>query len=422
MTSALTLARGREKTLLRRHPWIFSGAVARADAAASGETVDVLAADGRWLAKAAFSPSSQIRARVWSFDPSDEIDAAFMRRRLRRAIAVRAELGHTAQGACRLVHAEADGLPGLIVDRYGEHLVCQFLAAGVERHKSEIVAALGELLSPRGVFERSDSEARGKEGLEPRVGTLWGEEPPAELEIDEGGLRFLVDVRQGHKTGFYLDQRLNRELLARFAADRDVLNAFAYTGAFTAWALQGGARRVTQIETSGPSLELARKMIEHNGFADREVESIADDVFKVLRRFRDAGRGFDVIVLDPPKFAASAAQVERAARGYKDINLLALKLLRPGGVLFTFSCSGHVKPPLFQKIVADSAADAGREVQIVRFLSQAEDHPVALHVPETQYLKGLVCRVITTAEPNPPPSKPPRDDANSRPRPEDTDR
>jgi len=397
----LILKPGREKSLLRRHPWIFSGAVARVEGEPQpGDTVEVRAADGRWLARAAYSPHSQIRARVWSFAEDETITPDFFRNRLARALAVRDARSHphTSLPALRLVNAESDFLPGLIVDRYADWLVCQFLSAGVERWKREIVAALGELIPQAGIYERSDAEVREKEGLPLVTGPLAAfaqrrAAPPMLVEIEESGCRFLVDVQGGHKTGFYLDQRDNRALLAAHAAGREVLNCFAYTGGFGVLALKGGAAHVTNLDSSAPALELARRNLELNGYGADRFTNQAGDVFAVLRHYRDARRQFDLIVLDPPKFAESQSQVARAARGYKDINLLAFKLLRPGGLLFTFSCSGAVAPALFQKIVADAAVDAGRDAQILHRMTQAADHPVALSFPEGEYLKGLVCQV-----------------------------
>lgn len=391
----LQLKPGREKSLRRRHPWIFSGAVAAVEGAPEpGESVAVVSAGGEWLACAAYSPRSQITARVWTFDRDEAVDAAFWTRRLERALAGRRGApDFHASTAGRLVNAESDRLPGLIVDRYADWLVVQYLSAGAERWKAESVAALRALWPSTGIYERSDVDVRAKEGLAPLAGVLAGEPPPELIEIDEAGARFQVDVVHGHKTGFYLDQRENRALVRGQAAGQTVLNCFAYTGGFGVSALLGGAERVTQVEASGPALALARRNAELNGLAEARVEHLEGDVFVLLRQFRDARREFDVIVLDPPKFAESQSQIERAARGYKDINRLAFKLLRPGGRLITFSCSGVVEPALFQKIVADAALDAGREAQILRRLSQAPDHPVALEFPEGDYLKGLVCRV-----------------------------
>ena len=384
-----------EKALLRRHPWVFSGAIAKVDGLPQpGETVDILASDGAWCGRGAYSPRSQIRVRVWTFDPTDSISAGFFHARLRRAIQSRHPYleGHGLRG-CRLVNAESDGLPGLIVDCYGEFIVCQFLSAGAEYWKHTIVAQLEELLPNAGIYERSDADVRKKEGLPKCTGVLSGQEPPDLIEIQEGPYRFLVDVKHGHKTGFYLDQRDNRALMAEYAGGAEVLNCFAYTGGFAIAALKAGATSVTNIESSAPSLMLARHNVQLNGLDATNMQNIDADVFTHMRKCRDSGRQFDVVILDPPKFAESRSQVERASRGYKDLNLLAFKLLRPGGILFTFSCSGLVNQDLFQKIVAGAALDARRNAQIIRWLSQAPDHPSALNFPEGIYLKGLVCRV-----------------------------
>ena len=400
--TTVVLRDGREKSVLRRHPWVFSGAIARLEGqAGSGETVAVRASDGTPLGWGAYSPQSQIAVRMWSFEPGESIDRTFFRRRLAVALAARKSLARPDLDAYRLVNAESDGVPGLIVDRYGDFLVAMFLAAGAERWKTEIVSLLGELAvegdwaagPARGVYERSDVDVRAKEGLPPVTGVLAGEPPPNHVVVQEYGVRFAVEIARGHKTGFYLDQRENRALLAEYCAGAEVLNGFAYSGGFGVWALKGGAARVTNVDTSQPALELAAHNTALNGFKAGQVENIVGDVFHVLRHFRDAGRQFDLIVLDPPKFAESRGQVERATRGYKDINLLACKLLRPGGTLFTFSCSGQITPDLFQQVVAGAALDSGRAVRIVRWLRQGPDHPVALSFPEGEYLKGLVCRV-----------------------------
>ena len=392
---SVILRPGRDTALSRRHPWIFSGAVSRVEGEpGSGDTVEIKTASGDVLGLGAYSPQSQISVRVWTFDPSEEVSPAFFGRRLAQAITVRRSLAESEQfNAYRIVNAESDGLPGVIVDRYGGFLVCQFLAAGAERWRTDIVSQLGALVSNEGIYERSDAEVRTKEGLEPRTGVLAGNEPPELVDVLEGDCRYLVDVRCGHKTGFYLDQRDNRALLGGFTRDSDVLDCFTYTGGFSVRALKGGAKSVCAVDSSADALALARRNVEHNGLDSGRLETLDGDVFHVLRKFRDTGRDFDAIVLDPPKFVTSRKQLESASRGYKDINLLAFKLLRPGGVLFTFSCSSLMPPELFQKIVADAALEARREAQIVRRLSQGIDHPVALNFPEGGYLKGLVCRV-----------------------------
>ncbi|MEM8932543.1 MAG: class I SAM-dependent methyltransferase [Acidobacteriota bacterium] len=395
MTPRIVLKANRAKSLEQRHPWVFSGAIDRVDGSPGlGATVDLVDADGRWLARGGFSPDSQIVARAWTFDPDEAIDTAFFRRRLARAIEGRqALIDGVERPACRLVHGESDGLPGLIVDRYADVTVVQCLAAGVERWRDVIVEALVDLTGCTTVYERSDVDVRAKEGLEPRVGLLHGPEPADTVMIDEGELRFLVDVRQGHKTGFYLDQRDSRARVASLTAGRRVLNAFSYTGAFTVAALVGGAESVVQIDSSGPALAMAGRQIDANGLDAERVESVDGNAFGELRRLRAEGRPFDLVLLDPPKFVGSKKQLERAARGYKDINLLACQLLAPGGLLCTWSCSGLLAPELFQKIVADAALDAGRFGQILHRLGASADHPTSLAFPQGSYLKGLVVRL-----------------------------
>jgi len=388
--SSVILKKGREKNLLQRHPWIFSGAIERVEGnPTSGETVTVCAFDRKPLAQAAWSPESQIAARVWSFNPETRIDAEFFRAKLQNAIAARPKIN---SNAVRLVASESDGLPGLIIDRYADWLVCQFLSAGSEHWKNTIVELLQELFPGLSIYERSDVSVREKEGLPLRCGVLAGTEPPDQVEIEENGMRLLVDIKAGHKTGYYLDQRDSRLAVRQWAEGRDVLNCFSYTGGFGVSALLGGAKHVLQMDSSGPALEIAKQNAALNGLDPAASEYIEGDVFKELRRFRDSRREFDLIILDPPKFVESRGQLEKGARGYKDINLLAFKLLRPGGLLFTFSCSGHMEMPLFQKIVADSALDAGRNGQILAVLNQSPDHPIALNFPEGAYLKGLLCR------------------------------
>jgi 23S rRNA (cytosine1962-C5)-methyltransferase len=391
---ALVLKPGRERSLLRRHPWIFSGAVDHVDGnPAAGGTVELLSSKGDFLARAAYSPLSQIRARVWTFDPSEAVDADFFRRRISCSLAVRAILKPAPTDALRLIYAESDGLPGLIVDRYSDTLVVQFLAAGAETWRETIADLLLELTGLQDIYERSDVEVRELEGLPPRVGPLRGN-PPHALRITENGLQFNMDIQRGHKTGFYLDQCENRRRVRPLAEGREVLDCFCYTGGFTVNALAGGAKSVLSVDSSTEALALCRENVSLNAFSSILHATIEGDVFQVLRKFRDEGRSFDMIILDPPKFAPTAAQTEKAARGYKDINLLAFKLLRPGGILVTFSCSGGVDAALFQKIVASAALDAGVDAQIAEYLSQAPDHPVALNFPEGAYLKGLLCRRV----------------------------
>jgi 23S rRNA (cytosine1962-C5)-methyltransferase len=389
----LRLAPGRERSLAHRHPWIFSGAVDSIDGApAAGTTVDVVAADGTWLARAAYSPVSQIRARVWTFDARARVDESFFVDAVAQACAARAGMLDARHSACRLVHAESDALPGVIADRYADVVVVQLLSAGAERWRDAIVAALVRATSAGCIYERSDADVRVLEGLSPRVGVLAGR-LQAQVGIVEDGLAYRIDVERGHKTGFYLDQRANRALVRAHARGRRVLNAFCYTGAFTLAALAGGAQSVLSIDSAADALALARDNLARNGALDAQrCEWREGDVFEELRALRNRGDGFDLIVLDPPKFAPTAAHAARAARAYKDINLLALKLLAPGGLLATFSCSGGVGAELFRKIVAGAALDANARATIVGRLSASADHPVALNFPEGEYLKGLLVR------------------------------
>jgi 23S rRNA (cytosine1962-C5)-methyltransferase len=389
----IVLKEGREKSLRLRHPWIFSGAIERVDGAPeSGGTVAVVAADGLWLAHAAWSPKSQISARVWSFAAADSIDDAFFARAVGRAAAARAPLLDAEHTGARLIHGESDGLPGVIADRYGDVVVLQCASAGAERWRTAIAAALAALPGVGCVFERSDAEVRTLEGLPPRIGVVNGILPPV-VVIREDGLTYRVDPVAGQKTGFYLDQRDNRHVVRELARDRRVLNAFCYSGGFTLAALAGGARDVTSVDSSADALALGRENIALNPLlAASRNRWLEADVFTDLRRMRNEGAAFDMIVLDPPKFAPTAAHAQRAARAYKDINLLALKLLAPGGLLATFSCSGGITADFFQKIVAGAALDAGADAQILRRLGASADHPVALGFPEGDYLKGLLVR------------------------------
>lgn len=421
----VTLKPSKDKSLLRRHPWVYANAIDRVDGKpAPGATVIVRAHDGRFLARAAYSPHSQIRLRVWSFDENEPIDHAFFKRRVQRALAHRRAM-ISGTNAVRLVFGEADGLPGLIVDYYvaargaahtgdaaaraaeggaaapvapgdGEgrgQLVCQFMAAGVEHWKSAIVAAIVAATGCPNVYERSDVSIREKEGLEQTTGVLAGDAPPDTLIANENGVLYHVDVRNGHKTGFYVDQRENRALVAQYARDRDVLNCFCYTGGFSLAALKGGAKRVVSIDSSGDALALAQRNVAANGFDAARAQWLDADAFKTLRRLVDEGERFDLIVLDPPKFAPTRDSVDRAARAYKDINLSGLKLLRPGGLLFTYSCSGAIDMDLFQKIVAGAAADAKVDARILKRLGAGVDHPLLTAFPEGEYLKGLLLQI-----------------------------
>jgi len=394
----VALRAGRERSVARRHPWIFSGALEDvSEPIAAGETVRVEDADGKTLGHGSYSPASQIRVRMLSFGSDVVPDGAFVAELVARAVVRRAAFfaPDSNTNACRLVNAENDGLPGVVADWYDGHVVCQLTSAGAERWKDAIAQALMRVKGVRSVSARTDVDVRRKEGL-PCVDALerlGGAEPPELIEIAEGAIRYFVDVRKGHKTGFYLDQRDARAAVGALAADRTVLNCFSYTGGFGLAAAAGGATHVTQVDVSQEALALARKNAELTGVADR-VEEVEADVFQFLRTCRDAGKSFDLIVLDPPKFATVRSQVTKAARGYKDINLLAMKLLRPEGILATFSCSGAMTAELFDQVLAEAAADAGRDFQTIARTRQGADHPVSLAFPEGAYLKGVILRKV----------------------------
>ena len=384
---------GRDKSLLRRHPWIFSGAVKSVDGGTvSGDVVRVQSDDGRFLAAAAYSEKSQIIARVLSFDEHVVIDETFYRRQIKTAVARRSPLTATTN-AMRLIHGESDGLPGLVADRYGDVIVLQLLTAGIDPQRELLATMLMEETAATTIYERSDADVRELEGLPVRNGLIAGQPLPGETVIKENGMTIVVDIAQGHKTGFYLDQRDSRVLTTSLAANADVLNCFCYTGTMSVAALAGGAKSVLSIDSSAPSLEMAAHNLQRNGHDTTRAEWLDADVFQALRKLRDQAKSFDLIILDPPKFAPTAHHAEKAARAYKDINLLALKLLRPGGYLMTFSCSGGINADLFQKIVAGAALDAHVDAQIIKRLGAGADHPVALNFPEGDYLKGLLLRV-----------------------------
>lgn len=394
----LQLKPGREKSLLRRHPWVFSGAFAEEgdnrSAIEAGETVDILDARGKFLARGAYSPKSQIRVRVWTWDPDELIGVDFFRARLSHAISSRTMVNSGERtDAIRLVNAESDGLPGLIVDRYRETLVVQCLSCGAETWRELLISLLQEITDCERIYERSDVEVRSLEGLPLRIGNISGPDSSESIEITEHGLKYLVDIYRGHKTGFYLDQRVNRLRIRALSGGMDVLDCFCYTGGFSLNALAGQARSVVAIDSSANFLERAQNNLRLNSLPEDRVEWIGEDVFQALRKFRDRGLSFDIIILDPPKFAPTVAQIQRASRAYKDINLLAMKLLRDEGLLVTFSCSGGVSEDLFRKIVAGAALDANKSVQILERLYQAPDHPVAIGFPEGLYLKGFILRV-----------------------------
>lgn len=396
MTAQIILAKGREKSLLRQHPWVFSGAIAHVDGSPSpGETVDIVDFKGQWLAKAAFSPSSQIRARVWSFNPQQTIDLDFFIQKLRQAQTLRQYLMQRDDlDSYRLIAGESDGLPGITIDRFANYLVIQLLSAGAEYQRTQLITALQQCYPECAIYERSDVAVRKKEGLPMVQGLICGKQPPALLPIREQGMQLLVDIQKGHKTGYYLDQRESRLALRRYANNKRVLNCFSYTGGFAVSALLGQCSEVISVDTSQEALNIARANVELNQLPPEKAKFVREDVFNLLRHYRDNHQTFDLIVMDPPKFVENKNQLVRACRGYKDINMLAMQLLNPGGILLSFSCSGLVTSDLFQKVLADAALDAGKSVQFIEQFRQAADHPVLSTYPEGLYLKGFACRVI----------------------------
>ncbi|TOG38928.1 23S rRNA (cytosine(1962)-C(5))-methyltransferase RlmI [Vibrio parahaemolyticus] len=397
MTAAIYLVKGREKSVKRKHPWIFSRGIDKVEGEpALGETVDVFTHDGKWLAKAAYSPESQIRARIWSFE-KEEINKAFFVKRFQNAQLLREDvIERDGLTGYRLIAAESDGLPGVTIDRYQNFFVCQLLSAGAEYNKQAIVDALVECFPDCNVYERSDVAVRKKEGLKETTGVLHGEVPPKSVVIEENGVKISVDIVGGHKTGFYLDQRDSRQQAMKYVKDKEVLNCFSYTGGFGLYALKGGAKRVINADVSQPALDTAKYNAELNEFdiSKKRAVFLNADVFKLLREYRDQGTQFDVVIMDPPKFAESKAQLNGACRGYKDINMLAMQILKPGGTLLTYSCSGLMDQVLFQKIIADAAVDANRQVKFVERFEQAADHPTDTAYPEGFYLKGFACKVL----------------------------
>ncbi|KFZ31934.1 23S rRNA methyltransferase [Pseudidiomarina salinarum] len=395
MPATIHLSPGKEKSLRRLHPWVFSGAIARVKGSpADGETVSVHSSTGDWLGYGAWSSRSQIRVRIWSFNQSEQINDQFFADRIGAAIALRNSLSINSN-AWRVVAAESDELPGITIDKYDNWLVCQLLSTGAERWRDSIVAALRSYFPECNIFERSDVDVRKKEGLQPIIQLLYsadGEPPPATVWINENGLQLGVDIQGGHKTGYYLDQRDSRLAIQAYAKDKRVLNAFSYTGGFGIYAVAAGASQVVNLDVSEPALTQAVSNQQQNDLPAERFENMKIDVFEALRKFHHQGERFDVIVLDPPKFVDSKANLINACRGYKDINRLACMILNPGGTLITFSCSGLLSGELFQKVVADAALDAKRPMHIIEHLYQSADHPVRTNFPESLYLKGLVLR------------------------------
>lgn len=397
ISGKLILKSGRDKPILNRHPWIFSGAIHHIEGnPAPGTLVHVVDGNGRYLATAYYNPHSQIQGRILTWI-DEEINPAFWQRKIEQAIAGRTLLNlEPVTTAYRLINAEADGLPGLVVDKYGDYLVMQCLTLGIDRRKKMLAQLLADLLNPKAIIERSDAHVRAKEGLENEIGSLWGEPPTTPVTIQENALSFNVNLLRGHKTGFYLDQRDNRALVARpeFVKGKDILNVFAYTGGFAVYAAAYGAKSIINVDSSRDALELAEQNVRLNGGERPLDQYLLGDAFEVLRDYRDNGRLFDMVILDPPKFVHSKRNINKASRGYKDLNWLALRLLKPGGILATFSCSGLLSADLFQKIVFGAAVDAGRTVQILYHITQSPDHPTLLTFPESTYLKGFLCRVV----------------------------
>jgi 23S rRNA (cytosine1962-C5)-methyltransferase len=387
----LFLKKDRDAPIRRGHPWIFSGAIERVigNEAETG-VADVFDSQKNWLARGLYNPKSQLRVRLLTWQ-KETIEGDFLRRRLAHALAFRTEQFAGKAAAYRICNGEGDFLPGLIVDRYGDFLVCQFFTAGMELFKTHIVGVLHELTSAAGIFERSEGRVREEEGLTASTGVLFGVPPPETIEINENGHRFLVDVKHGQKTGFFLDQRDNRALLSAISRQRNVLNCFSYTGGFSVYAFAGGARSVTTFDSSQPALELAERNLDFNGFGGLPGELIKGDAFAYLKELDEK---FDIIVVDPPSLAHRRSDLDAATGGYKFLNLHALRHLNPGGLLLTFSCSQHLSADLFQKVIFGAAVDAGRKLAIVRRLGTSIDHPVSLHHPEGEYLKGLALRAL----------------------------
>lgn len=401
-TADVILKQGRDRPVRNRHPWIFSGAIEHVKGHPQpGDIVNIVGADGDWLAAGYYNPKSQIVARILTWNSAETIDETFWRGKLQVAIAARSFLKlEPDTTAYRIVNAEADGLPGLVADKYGDFIAVQCTTLGIDLRKQIIADTLAELMRPAGIIERSDQNARRKEGLGDSTGVIRGNAPADELVVRENTLKFAVELFKGHKTGLYLDQRENRAVVCRpeIVAGKEVLNAFCYTGGFGVYAAARGAGRIVNLDSSAPILEQAKKNITLNAGSRKEDEYAAGDAFTVMRSYADAGRKFDVVILDPPKFVQNQSDIPRAARGYKDLNRLAMLLLRPDGILATFSCSGLVGMEMFQTFVFRAAVDACRNVQILKHMEQAPDHPMLVTFPESMYLKGLLCRVSEERE------------------------
>lgn len=391
----IKLKRGKEKAVLQRHPWVFSGALEKIMGnPENGDVVKVLSANNDFLAYGYFNNQSRVAVRLLEWDENQQIDEKWYAAKINQAIASRAHLNTKDTNAYRLIFSEADFLPGLIVDQYADFLSVQILSTGIEKAKPIIISLLVKALQPKGIFDRSDATARTHEGITAENGLLWGEAPAAFIAVKENGITYHINIAEGQKSGFYCDQRDNRKFLANYAKGKTVLDCFSYSGGFTLNALAEGAKTVTSVDSSALAIETLKQNITLNKFDKKKADAIQSDVNKQLRAFKDEGKKFDIVVLDPPKYAPSRSALDRAARAYKDLNRLGLLLLESGGLLATFSCSGAVDIETFKQIIAWAALDAGKEVQVIRQFSQPEDHPVRLSFPEGEYLKGLLVRVL----------------------------
>ncbi len=391
----VVLKKGKEKAALQRHPWIFSGAIEKVKGKpGNGGVVRVIAADQSFLAYGYYNDQSRVAVRLLEWEENQVIDKNWYQKKLVNAIAARAHLLNEQTNTCRLVFSEADFLPGLIVDQYADFLSLQILSAGMENIKNDLIDILKEVLNPKGIFDKSDANARTHENLEIAQGLLWGENPPEFIEVKENGILYHINIADGQKSGFYCDQRDNRSILAAYTKGKNVLDCFCYSGGFSLNSLKQGASQVTSVDSSALAIETLKHNLELNGFDGNNQTSFQSDVNKQLRAFKEEGKKFDVIVLDPPKYAPSRSALDRAARAYKDLNRLGMLLLEKGGLLATFSCSGAVDLETFKQIIAWAALDAGKEVQIIKQFHQPEDHPVRLSFPEGEYLKGLLLRVL----------------------------
>lgn len=394
--SEVRLKKGKEKAVRQLHPWIFSGAIEHIKGKPeNGDIVDVRDHSGEFLAKGFYNDQSRVAVRLLEWNEEVTIDESWWRMRIKRAVSARKDLLSAAgTNTYRLIFSEADFLPGLIVDRYADYLSVQILTSGIEKVKGIIVDELAGLLNVKGVFDRSDASARAHDGMDASFGILYGEEPPQFVEVIENGLKYHINIAEGQKSGFFCDQRENRRIVAGYAADKRMLDCFSYSGGFTLNALKNGAAEVISVDSSALAVETLKQNISLNSFGEAKHTAVQSDVNKYLRVLREEGQKFDIIVLDPPKYAPSRSSLDKASRAYKDLNRMAMGLLNSGGLLATFSCSGAVDISHFKQILAWAALDAGKEIQYIYQFCQPEDHPVRSSFPEGEYLKGLFCRIV----------------------------